>query len=415
MTTGNGTGWGTILDWLSDHRGDVVCAQEHKLMIEGDIANERSRVIARGWKSAWSPATPSGTAANEASGGVAIFVKSHIGIEVPPGGEVVVPGQVAATMIETAGLGWVVVYSVYGRCGEELGHRNWDMCQALTNHALGHGLPWCAGGDWNLEPDTLRASGWLAKMRAAVLTANVDSTTHAGRKRGRHIDFFVASKSIAAVGPRLSVCADAVIRTHDAITMRLPLAPRQSTIRRMLRAKVFPRELPIGPRPSVETPTEVQNAARAALTTGIGGDAEAAAILINEATREILGHLEQVLIEAYMINDDHRDEYVGRARGMAYAHGPLLGPKVGRYGTAAPTTRRLRAIQDRACALVAAADRKVTRLGGSGEGANDNVAASWTDLIERARAAIHTGHHVASVEAKRRGDAPPPALLSRAS
>ncbi len=112
VTTGNGTSWGTILDWLSDHRGEVVCAQEHKLMVESDIANERSRVIARGWKSAWAPATPSGTAANEASGGAAIFVRSHIGVEVPPGGEVVVPGQVAATMIETARSGgWLCIRS----------------------------------------------------------------------------------------------------------------------------------------------------------------------------------------------------------------------------------------------------------------------------------------------------------------
>ncbi len=405
ITTGNGTGWGTISDWLRDHGGDILCTQEHKIVDEGDIAGERNRLLTRGWKSAWSPATPSGTAANEASGGVAVFVRNHIGVEVPPGGEDVFPGQVAATMVEMAGLGWMVVYAVYGRCGEELGHRNWAMCQALANHALGHGLPWCAGGDWNVEPATLRASGWLAKMRATALTADVDSTTHAGGRRGRHIDFFVASQSIASVGPRLTVCADAVIRTHDAITMRVPMAPRQFTIRRMVRAKVFPRELPIGPRPNVSTQADITHAAKAALATGITGDREAAAILINEATRDILEHLEKVLIEAYMISDELRDGYEGRARGVAYAHGPLLGPKVGRYGTAAPTVRRMRALQDRAAALAASANRRAARLGVITEGAGGDVAASWSDLAERARAAIHTGHHVAAIESKRRGDA----------
>ncbi len=403
VTTGNGTGWGTISAWLGDHKGEVLCVQEHKLLHGDDVEAERKRVLDRGWKSAWSPATPSGTAANEASGGAAIFVKNHIGVDVPHGGEDVYPGQVAATMIEMASLGWMVVYSVYGRCGDEMTNRNWEMCQALTNHALGHGLPWIAGGDWNLEPPTLRASGWLAKMRATILTANVDATTHAGRRRGRHIDFFVASQSIAAVGPRLSLCADAVIRTHDAISLTMPVAPRQFTIRRLVRAKVFPRELPIGPRRMVDTPADIRSSARAALALGNGGDREAAVIMINEATREILRHLEEVLIEAYMIDDERRDSYVGRANGVTYAQGPLLGPKIGKYGAAAPTVRRLRALQDRAAALAAAAARRMQKAEATTEGGGGGAAA-WTDLIERAKAAIHTGHHVAAVERKKRGE-----------
>ncbi len=112
ITTGNGTGWGSVLEWIGEHRGHIICAQEHRILQLDDIEYERRRAIARGWKSLWTPAVPSGTEANAASGGTVILVKSHIGMAKPPGGEAVVPGRVTAAMIETAGIGWMVVCSV---------------------------------------------------------------------------------------------------------------------------------------------------------------------------------------------------------------------------------------------------------------------------------------------------------------
>ncbi len=403
VTTGNGTGWGTILDWLDGHQGHVICAQEHRILDRTDVLYEKHRALAKGWKSMWSPAIPSGTAANEASGGTVVLVKAHIGVERPPGGEDVVPGRAAAAMIETAGLGWIVVYSVYGACGEDLGQRNWDLCQAIAAHAVGHGLPWIAAGDWNFEPTTLRASGWLSQMGAEVLAAPVSSTTHAGGRAGRHIDYFVAARSIAALGPKMTLCADSVIRTHDAIRMRLPVAPRQFVIRRLVRATVFPRELPIGPRQMIDTPAEVACSARAAFTLGERGDREAATLLVDEAACSILGHLENVLVEAYMIDGDKRAEYIGRAGGVGYRLGPLLGPKASKYGRAPPTVRRLRAVQDRAGAAAAALRRRSKRLMEAAIHLEQSQRDGWTEVIERARAAIHTGHHTVAVDGKKQG------------
>ncbi len=401
VTTGNGTGWGTILDWLNHHKGHVLCAQEHKVMPD-DVGYEKDRALARGWKSFWSPAVPSGTAANAASGGAVVLVRSHIGADVPLGGEVVVPGKIAAAMIETSGLGWVVIYSIYGTCGDELGARNWAMCEALTCHALHHGLPWCAAGDWNFEPHTLRASGWLTKMRAEIMTAPVASTTHAGGRGGRHLDFFVASRSIFALGPRLSICADAVIRTHDAVSMRLPIAPRSFRIRRIVRPKCFPRELPIGPRPQPATPTSLVASAKAALERGEHGDEEAAKILVNEATNGMLEHLEETLVGAYMVESERQD-YIGRSGGVSFAMSQLTGPKLGKYGAAAPPVRRLRMIQDRASSLAAALEKQqhTTRGGGDQRRTGGYTANKWTNVQERARAAINSGHHIAAVDGKK--------------
>ncbi len=401
VTTGNGTGWGTILDWLSDHKGHIVCAQEHKVMDPGDIEYEKVRALARGWKSFWSPAVPSGTQANEPSGGAVVLVRSHVGAERPPGGETVVPGRVAAAMVETSGLGWVVLYSIYGICGDELGARNWAMCERITNHAIRHGLPWCAAGDWNFEPHQLRASGWLVKMGAEIITAPVASTTHAGGRAGRHLDYFVTSRTMFALGPRVSICADAIIRTHDAVTMRLPVHPRRFRIRRIVRPRCFPRELPIGPRPQLVTPASVVASARAALERGEGGDDEAAKLLINEATAEVIGHLENTLVEAYMIADDEKDVFLGRSKGVSFAMGQLTGPKAGKFGDAAPSIRRLRAIQDKANALAAAIGRQQRRMAVSDGRSGDDQPNGVNDTLERARAAIKTGHHIAAIDGRR--------------
>ncbi len=287
-----------------------------------------------------------------------------------------------------------------------MGARNWEICRAITCHALAHGLPWCAAGDWNMEPAMLRASGWLSAMDADVLTAAVVATTHAGGREGRHIDYFVASRTIAALGPVLTLCADATIRTHDAIRMRLPAAPRTFTIRRMVRAKPFPREMPIGPRMLIKTPAEAVITARAARVTGESGDVDAAAILIDQATAAALTHMEEVLAEAYMIPSEERSRYTGRAQGVKYVMGPLIGPRTGRHGEASAVTRRIRTIQDRATAVAAAARRQIRNIASATLGDGSGVVSSrWDDILERGRAAISTGHYAAAVAMKRQGDA----------
>ncbi len=403
LTTGNGTGWGTILEWIGSHRGEIICAQEHKVLSE-DIPYERHRAMAKGWKTLWSPAVPSGTEANRPSGGTVIMARKHIGMAVPPGGEVVIEGHVCAAMIETNGMGWLAVYSVYGYCGEELGGRNWRICCAIADHAIGHGLPWIAAGDWNFEPAAMRASGWPNKMGAEVLCAPVTATTHAGCRQGRHIDYFLASRAVAALGPQMTLCAEAAIRTHDAIRMRFPEAPRSYVIRRLVRPKVFPRELPIGPREQRATPNDVIACARAARATSSKGDVGAAAILIDEATEAVLTHIENVLVDAYMVDECDRHQYLGRANGVKYAMGPLLGPKTGIHGSSPPTIRRMRSVQDKANALAAAilrcADRERDQRGCTGTDTR-----GWMDVVERSKAAIHAGHHAAMASDTNKGAA----------
>ncbi len=82
------------------------------------------------------------------------------------------------------------------------------------------------------------------------------------------------------------------------------------------------------------------SAARAALALGEIGDFDDATLLIDSATVDQVQHVEETLVDAYMINCDGRSKYIGRARGVKFAMGPMLGPKVGKFGKAAPAVRR---------------------------------------------------------------------------
>ena len=76
--------WGTLKGLLEASSAHIVLAQEHRLSAKGDIDQASSWCIRRGWRSLWAPANV--TLADDTSGGVAIFVRSWIGLMELPGG-----------------------------------------------------------------------------------------------------------------------------------------------------------------------------------------------------------------------------------------------------------------------------------------------------------------------------------------
>ncbi len=182
-----------------------------------------------------------------ASAGVAVLARKHTGVKSPPGGHVVCEGHVAGALIEAGATGGLVVYSVYLIEGDEMGNRSWSILEALSMHAAKHGLPSLACGDWNITPSTLAGSGWPDRLRAKVVILPVAHTTRSGGRSGRLIDFAVASDAVAHLGLRISVDGTAPIRTHDAFVVGLPMKPRQFEVTKMMTARHFPKDRPIGP------------------------------------------------------------------------------------------------------------------------------------------------------------------------
>ncbi len=385
VVTGNTTGWSALYDWMgSCRRYLVVCGQEHKQMHSEDVDAASEKAKARGWKSFWARAIPSVHEAREASGGAVVLVRSDIGAYDPPGGSEVVAGHCAAALVEAGGIGGVVVYSIYLRCGDELSSYNWNILTAVSKHIAAHGRPWAVCGDWNLVPTTLAASGWIGRNHGVAIRPPVTHTTTVNGVPGRLIDFVVVSKSLAKLALSCHIDGTAPIRTHSAVGLSLPAAPR-AFVGTVIRApRRFPLVKPIGPRKAPLDAKELIEAAAAATRAATSGRMDEARNGLNAVAEGWMTLVEEELIREYHIDEDPENvgAYRGRAMRPSFVEQPLLGlHRHGRHADCGGDTRRIRLLQDRAADLAAAINRRYDANGPA-------------EILERARAAIHAGHHV---------------------
>ncbi len=385
IATANGTGWVPIRAWLRECRHDILCVQEHRQMHREDVdaASEVAKNI--GWKSMWTPAVRSQHEAGEASGGTAIFIRDHLGARAPPGGAEVYPGHCTAALIDAGGTGGVVCYSVYLRCGDELNGFNWALLTAIAGHARAHGLPCVFGGDWNVTPEALAHSGWVAAIGAIVVRAPVTHTVTIRGRPGRHIDYFVITKELASLGLSAAVDGSAPIRTHNAVMVEVPARPRSYHVTVMKSARKMPQNKPIGPRKRPAGADDLLERARAttkmAMSSGGGDRAKGN---LDALMKEWLAHAEEELIMEYHLDEQPAElqAYRGRAEGPRFVREPLLGAaRKKSHAEAGAESRRLRQVQDRAYEVAAALDRWSARPDGK-------------EVRERAKAAIDAGHHV---------------------
>ena len=64
------------------------------------------------------------------------------------------PDRIGETEVEFPGGIVLAILSVYLHCGEGFSQRNLDILVALLAAVLSLNMPWCIGGDFNLESAT---------------------------------------------------------------------------------------------------------------------------------------------------------------------------------------------------------------------------------------------------------------------
>ncbi len=274
---------------------------------------------------------------------------------------------------------------MYLECGEELGPGSWCTLTRIAQHASGHGRPWAACGDWNVTPEVLIASGWPDQVGGVVIVPPVSHTTAKRGKAGRLTDDFVVSKSLARVGLSAHVDGTAPIRTHSAVGFIAPAKPRSFEVTVMKAPRKMPVAKPVGPRKAPQDASTVLVKARAATQLGLLGRTEDAIAARDDAVVSWLGYIEDELIYEYHLDEQEGGAapYRGRAKGPTFAREPILGTaRHGQHAAAGAENRRLRLAQDRAHELGIAL----------GKSTGPHLA---IETAERARAAIHAGHHVA--------------------
>ncbi len=244
VTTANSTGWEPLKRLLlSANTSDVVVTQEHRL--RGSAVAEASQwAHRRGWKSIWAEASV--TEAGGLSGGVAVLVRSHLGLAPPPWGDPVIEeARAVGATVEAPGCRPTVVVSAYLVDGIGLAARNRSILARIGEHlqALGHGpdecqdrqtgpLPFIVAGDFNISPEILATSGFADGLQAAVVAPkNARGTCRTGKRHSTY-DYFVLSKGLEQGLERVATREDGVIKTHVPVVASF--RPRLTMLRALV-------------------------------------------------------------------------------------------------------------------------------------------------------------------------------------
>ncbi len=193
----NTTGWSRLKEQLSRSSAQIVLGIE-TWVVADEVQDSRDWCRRAGWKTLFSPATP--TTGRFRSGGVAAAARSHIGI-----GPAVDPppdhgGRRLAAHVDAIAKGGIVIYPIYLHDREGLSDRNVDIVREVAGHIAGHGRPWVAGGDWNIPAQEMMQSSLLDELKGVVVSAG--APTFFGGEQGEssaEYDYFSVDRRIANI------------------------------------------------------------------------------------------------------------------------------------------------------------------------------------------------------------------------
>lgn len=327
IDTCNPNAWPAALDYLRVTAADFVVLQETKL--RGEEACAAAEQVAR--SSGWSASIlPCGRAdAGGRSAGVAVAVRSHVGLSLP--------GPVALTQ-PTHQAGRFVMRRVGAICagGLHLGSTyltssvgvsakcNLDLLQSMACTLNGLVGPWCVGGDWNCTPEQLEATGWLGLVNG-IVHAPTSPTCN-----GRIIDFFVVAAGFSHAVRSVHEVGDAGLTPHSPARLLLGAGPRMAMVRQLKAPRGFPAQLPLGPpnapqAPQVEAPV-----------CGDSLDEECSALIcsIERELSAVAGHPPGLA-----------SQHAGRADGAKFVWRSACGPPASDKCRSSPISRAWRRIE----------------------------------------------------------------------
>ncbi len=146
VETTNTTSWGPLRKRLKVTHAHIVLAQETKVMI-GKQSEVSAWALRNNWKMVAAPATKGKHGG--ASGGVAIFARSEMGIRFPVyGAHILEEGRAVAAIVEPPACRPVLAISVYLRDGVGMSEANVDTLNKVGACAQMHGgaADECEGG-----------------------------------------------------------------------------------------------------------------------------------------------------------------------------------------------------------------------------------------------------------------------------
>ena len=176
-----------------------------------------------------------------ASARVAIACKLHFGMVAPQ-----VEGwqydrtRIAHVHIGAVCRGGVHCFSVYLATCEGISARNRALLVDLAWLIKSVRGPWVVMGDWNLQPETLEASGWVDEVEGKIICTRLPTC-----KRSV-IDFFVVDRRLMHAVMYVKRMEGFGITPHYPVRMAMRMRPRKLVVRSLAAPQRVPASLPQG-------------------------------------------------------------------------------------------------------------------------------------------------------------------------
>ncbi len=247
--TVNSTGWGPLRNFLLKTEAHLVFGQEHRLP-QSAIPAASSWARRHGWKSVWAPAIPG--PGGGWSAGTVVLARSYLGLRHPAVGDrVVVPGRVAAAVLEAPSCRPIVAYSAYLRHGQQLGRENLDTLAEIGNHWEAQGDPnllYMVAADFNMKPEVLQRARLAERIKGRLVFPSSWRGTCRTRTSAATYDYFLVSNPLAEIVDVVTTVEGSGIKTHTPTS--LTFHPRQTALKALgIRAPpAIPLEPVVGPR-----------------------------------------------------------------------------------------------------------------------------------------------------------------------
>ena len=221
LVTANVTAWFRADELLASatkwgHIPDVFLFQETAKCSE-QVAEVRSSLAARRWQAEFAPSVR--TPALGVSAGCAVVGRwsSTFRWLATPDVEKKHPGRFLAAIWSGVLVDGVLVASIYAYTGEGSEVANVELLELVARELASCRLPFVLGGDWNMSPAGLAATGMPARLRAAVV--HPDEPTYMAAGCESTLDFFLVSEALRPAALSVEVIGGTEVRKHKPVRM----------------------------------------------------------------------------------------------------------------------------------------------------------------------------------------------------
>ena len=349
LMTANTTNWmgaKTLITALgrdpNPRRPTFIVLQEHRNAEPDDCkrAEDWSRI--NGYNLSFAPAASTGLGKLNTSGGVAVGALQHIGIAKDIAFQqhfAKHKGRIHAVVCNCLFPRGVLLVGAYWKSGLDM-----NMLRRLANHFLECGRPWMLACDWNVPPQVLINTCFIAKT-GGHLRAQLRNTCEMGK--GSNIDYVVLCNQMAAKYFSDYLWGAGPIAPHHPYFINFCSAAEEPTYRHRTKPKAFPVHAPIGCQ-------------RAPLTFMWANPAVAIVPDLAAAWKEWVTNAETALCHRFDMDlQGEARRYKGRSRGLTLTWRTLRSKPTPQHSSISDATlkwRGLKALSRQADNILSAAE-----------------------------------------------------------